>query len=801
MNTLVRINETFNKNWLYFFGDDACAGAEDFEDKEWRKIELPHDYATEHEIYEKSMAGKGGGYVLPAVSWYRKHFEFDKAWQDKKVSLLFDGVIQASEVYVNGTKVYEHNSGYTPFEIELNDYLKDGDNVIALRVDNLEQPCSRWYAGAGIYRDVNLIVTNKLHINKWGVFALTNNIHPELDMADVEIQTLVNNETNERQKIKVLHTFYDANGEEVTSSSGQIAIAANSNGTCVVLPKIPECKVWSVDSPYLYTIKTEIIINGEVIDDYVMKLGVCLYEFNNKQGFLLNGKQIKIKGMCLHHDGGLTGSVGYKETWVRRIKKLKEMGCNAIRCAHNPPSKIFLDLCDEMGMLIMNEAFDEWYLGKVKNLAEGYSLDNTAGYNTVFHSEAGKDLETMLLRDRNHPSIIIWSIGNEILDQSTRYGYRTSQFLIDICHKFDPTRPVTCACSRIQAAAPLSTFRSYETVLDVVGYNYTGRWRDRAQTLYDQDRELYPERVFIGTENPCAGGLRGNYDINDDAKPDARNREYTRITNENEHIWKYIASHDFVSGDFFWAGIDYLGEAFWPNKNSSSGPIDTAGFEKDTYYYFRSIWNNDATTLHIAPHWNWSGKEGEFIPVIAYTNCAEVALYLNDKLISRKGFVFPRFGATHAVNNTKVNATSTTSDLHLSWDVPYIAGELKAVGYNVKGEIIATTIVKTTSQEAKTIEVVADAQTVSNEALVNFEISLSDKDGLHIPTATDKVECIMHEGTLIGMDNGDPTDHTLFAQNSRNLFAGKVLVLAKANENGISFTLKCGELTKEICVK
>jgi beta-galactosidase len=403
----------------------------------------------------------------------------------------------------------------------------------------------------------------------------------------------------------------------------------------------------------------------------------------------------------------------------------------------------------------------------------------------------------MLRRDRNHPCIIIWSIGNEIPEQSTLEGVRILTFLQDVCHREDPTRLVTSAMDNLAAPEHFCTSEEFECALDVAGYNYVARWGMRAETLYDEDRRKFPTRRFIGTENPSAGGVRGCYEtrIEDPASknqstgdvqgayetrlegPASRYR-YDRITLEHEFLWRYTASRDFVAGDYLWTGIDYLGESRWPLRGAVSGAIDTAGFPKDTFYYFRSIWNKRETTLHICPHWNWSGREGEFITVIAYTDCDEVSLYLNGRLVGTKGYDFPNVGALGAWNIRAKNTNPTTHDLHLAWDVPYEAGELRAVGYK-NGSPIAERIVRTTG-EPFSLAAVCNREALRLNGLAHIEIEALDADGLAVPTADTLIK-VRVEGcaVLLGMDNGSLQDHALYSVPERRLFAGRLLCVIR----------------------
>lgn len=793
----LRERRNFNHNWLFELGENIRGAEPGLEDDAWRRLNVPHDWSTEHPVEEGNPTGPGGGYVKAGIAWYRKHFEYTEEMRGRLVSLLFDGIYMDSAVYLNGEAVGGCGYGYSSFSVDLTKHLKAGDNVIAVRVNNSLQPNSRWYTGSGIYRNVWLVIHEKIHMAQWGVFCLTSSLHPETGCARLQIRAKIVNEGESAVHTGVEHRLFDREGNRVSYSGAPLSLQPGESGETTVSPVLSDPRLWTDSDPYLYTLESTVVADGVPVDRVTTQIGIRTATFDCDKGFLLNGESVKIKGMCIHHDCGLTGAVAYRETWERRLKALKEMGCNGIRCAHNPPTEELLDLCDELGFLVMDEAFDEWLLGKDKN-RNYYSEAFSYGYNQFFDRHAANDLLTMLHRDRNHPSVILWSIGNEIPEQSSADGVKVLRFLRDICHREDPSRLVTLACDNIASAAPNTTRREFENELDVVGYNYTARWRERAETLYDEDRKLFPQRRICGSENPSAGGLRGAYGPLEGLPAFFRRYNYTNVTMNHEALWRYTASRDFVAGDYLWTGIDYLGEAGWPFRGTFSGPIDTAGFPKDTYYYFRSIWNTEKTTLHLLPHWNWKGEEGVFKQVVAYTNCEEVRLYINGRFVGAKSCGCPKYGCVKAWNDPQMHLT--THDLHLTWDVPYEPGELKAIGYR-NGEPVAEAVVRTTGKPAA-LRAEADKQAVAVDGVVHITISTVDEDGLHVPDAAPMVRCrVEGPGHLVGMDSGDPRDHTLYGSPERKMLSGLLMAMVYADAPGDIRVGISAEGMEEVVVK
>ncbi|MBR0517614.1 MAG: DUF4982 domain-containing protein [Firmicutes bacterium] len=773
----MRRTENFNKNWLFILNDDKayaeCGTSEDG----FRALNLPHDWAVDYEPEENEPSGGGGGFGKTGIGWYRKHFNIEGLREDEKVFFYFEGVYMDSTVYVNGKEAGGHGYGYSSFYVDATPYVQEGENVVAVRVNNSHAPNSRWYSGSGIYRDVYFIRTESVHFDFFGVRCATNGIYPEQDQATLEIKTAVTNDGSAAVRVDVYHRVYDAEGKEVSLSGIALRLAPGATSDCTARPTVESPHLWTDDDPYLYTLKTTLKVGDEVVDENCMRIGVRTATFDKDKGFLLNGKSVKIKGMCVHHDCGLTGAVGYRDSWERRLRLLKDMGCNGIRCAHNPPVPALLDLCDELGFLVMDEAFDEWRL--VKNKINNYYSEQLAyGSSLFFTNHAEEDMVTMLRRDYNHPSVIIWSIGNEIPEQSSLEGVRILNFLQDICHREDQSRMVTSACDNIVAIEPIRTNREFENALDVVGYNYVGRWRERAETYYDEDRHEFPNRRMVGTENGSAGGTRGDYSNK------GRFGNYVNASMRHEPLWRYTVSRDFVAGDYLWTGIAYLGETRWPSRGAMGAPIDSAGFKKDAYYYFRSIWNNKDTTLHIAPHWNWAGEEGVYKQVVCYTDCDYVKLYINGKFVAERGYQLPRFGVRKAWNEGFGRSQHvTTNDLHLVFDVAYEPGVLRAEGYKNE-ELVAVEEVVTTGP-AENLVAAADKTAVKVDGLVQIEISMTDAEGRHIPDTNAMVSCkVEGPAHLVGMDAGNMFDLSLYTEPERKMFNGYLLAVVQADAPG-----------------
>ncbi|HTZ20378.1 MAG TPA: glycoside hydrolase family 2 TIM barrel-domain containing protein, partial [Opitutaceae bacterium] len=507
-------------------------------------------------------------------------------------------------------------------------------------------------------------------------------------------------------------------------------------------------------------------------------------------GLLLNGVPVKLRGLCLHHDGGAVGAAVPEAVLERRLRLLREMGCNAIRGSHNPVAPELLDLCDRLGLLVMDEAFDEWTIRKPQ-IAHGYS--------EYFATWAEKDLVHLTHRDRNHPSVILWSAGNEIGEQRSPTGADVLRPLAAIIHREDPTRPVTAAMDNVytdKGNAP----DAFTSLLDVVGYNYVDRWGTRRETFYADDRSKYPQRKMVGSENVCIGGVRGNYESGgfgpggpEPAPPPGSplRARYATAMIRAEQLWKFTRMHDYVIGDFLWTGIDYLGESRWPRRSSTSGVLDTCGFAKDSYYFYQSQWTT-VPMLHLLPHWNWAGREGQIIPVIAYTNCDSVELLLNGKSYGTKTLEFPRQGAAGGWNTyARPQLFPTTADLHLAWDVPYEPGVLKAVGRK-GGRIVCEEEVRTAGTPAALVLAVdRDALRADVRDVAHVTVKVVDVDGILVPRADPLIVFdLQGAGALIGVDNGDPASHEDYRASQRKAFNGLALALVQTTTQPGEIRLK-----------
>lgn len=781
-----RTKESFDFGWRFLKGDPSGAQRPGFADSAWREVDLPHDWSIEGQVDQSEPASGDGGYLPTGIGWYRKTFQLPESHRGKLITLEFDGVYQNSEVWINGTYLGRRPYGYIPFCYELTPYLNFGrENVIAVRADNSNQTNCRWYSGSGIYRHTWLHATDPLHVAHWGTFVTCTRISK--DAATVEVNTRVVNGLKISAQCTLRTSILDRSGNLVQSQQASAAIAASDEYQFAQQIVVEHPSLWSPSSPYLYTVRSTVEDAGRVVDVYDTPIGIREAVFDANRGFLLNGEHIKLNGVCIHHEAGSVGAAVPERVWERRLNILREMGCNAIRTSHNPYASEFLDLCDRMGFLVMAEAFDEWKVPKPQ-ARNGYSL--------YFDEWYERDLKNFIRRDRNHPSIVLWSAGNEIGDQSEPNGAETLRKLLQVFHAEDPTRLVTAACDRIASDPPSNTARpEFLALLDIVGYNYVDRWHDRAEKYYSIDREAFPQRRFIGTESSGMGSIRGDYRALFARADDAADR--SRFTFEGnsdinvEAQWKFVRNYDYVAGDFMWTGIDYLGESRWPMKSSFAGVIDTCGFKKDGFFFYQSQWT-EKPMLHVFPHWNWRGKEGQVIPVTCYTNCDTVELFLNGKSLGVKGYEFPRLGMEGTYGNfpARAKALRTTADLHLSWDVLYEPGTLKAVG--VKDGAVVVTEEITTTEAPAAIHLAVDRQklTADRRDVVHVVVEARDGQGRVVPTADNEITFVIEgEAHLIGVDNGDPFSHEQYKVNHRRLFNGLCLAIVQSTAKPGSITV------------
>lgn len=761
-----------DKNWKFIQSDVKDGEKQIFDDSKWRTLNLPHDWSIEGEFKEDAITKGPGGYLPAGIGWYRKHLNINSIAKDQQFWIEFDGVYMNSDVWINGQHLGKHPYGYTSIWYDLTPYIKKGENIIAVKVDNSLQPNSRWYSGSGIYRHVWLNTAGPVHVAQWGTYITTP--VAESSSATVEVRTTIENKLTVSKNLVLRTVVTNSSGKEVAVVETALTLPSSDKTNVEQSVNVDSPELWSIETPSLYTLKTTLLEGIKPIDNYSSTFGIRKIEFDTDKGFFLNGKHVKMNGVCLHHDAGCLGAAVPDQAWVRRLQLLKDMGCNAIRLSHNPPSPEFLDLCDKMGFLVMDEIFDEWVEKKGQ---VGFS------YHIFFEEWWKSDLVSMIYRDRNHPSIVIWSAGNEVPDQVKENGSKTMRKLVEVFHKEDPTRPVTQANDRIAAGDGPAKIPFLE-LQDIVGYNYVDRWNERRELYYSVDRHEHPDWKMIGTENVSVGGLRGQYSLatdQSDRRP-GRSRDYRLGMIQAEQLWKFTSVNDYVIGDFMWTGIDYLGEAGWPNKNSSSGVIDMCGFPKDGYYFYQSQWT-DKPMVHLFPHWNWTGNEGKIIPVIVYTNCDTAELFLNGKSYGKKSYVFPQQGHSKSWNGYELPYIApTTSDLHLSWDVPYEPGTLKIVGKK-DGKTVIEEVLTTSVPDA--IRLTADRKNINADMqdIVNVKVEIVDKNGLVVPTANNAVEFkVEGEGILIGTDNGNPQDKTQMKSKQRSVFNGLALAVIQSTE-------------------
>jgi beta-galactosidase len=757
----------FDDGWSFSKGDIPNAQSPQYTGGNWTAVHLPHDWSIAGPFSESEASGSEGAYLPAGIGWYRKSFRLPESFAGRRILLQFDGIYQCSDVWINGVHLGARPYGFITFFYDLTPHLHFAGepNVVAVRVDNSHQPNLRWYSGSGIYRHTWLINTGPVYIEQWGTGVATPQITQQ--NAAVEVSTRVRNDLARSASCKLTTAILDRNGATVQSAETEADIPAGEEHLFVQRITVPQPTLWSTASPYLYSARQALRCDGAEADAVDTTFGIRSIEFDADKGFLLNGERVKLNGVCLHDDGGAVGAAVPRRIWERRFALLKEMGCNAIRTSHNPHTEEFLDLCDVMGFLVMAEAFDEWRERKQPEY----------GYHRYFDEWGARDLRDMIARDRNHPSIVIWSAGNEVQDQDVPRGVETLRELMRILHSEDPTRLVTVACDQI-AAEPRGALPEFLAELDVVGYNYVGRWRDRREKLYSIDRQAFPRRRFIGTEN---GAMPSFYPGASASFYDARPTSNERI--EIEQLQRFTQDYDYVSGDFMWTGVDYLGEARWPYKASRSGVIDTCGFPKDGYYFYKSIWTK-APVLHLSPHWNWAGKEGEIISVICFTNCDTVELFLNGMSLGVQGFMFPETGMenewAHFPPRDKV--LQTTGDLHLAWYVPYQPGTVRAVG--TKDGQVVLTVERSTTGSPAAIRLAADRARIGTEwdDLCHVAVEILDGDGRVVPTADNEVVFeLSGPGRILGLDNGQSESHESYQGNRRKAFGGRGLALVQSN--------------------
>ncbi|QNL52262.1 DUF4982 domain-containing protein [Olivibacter sp. SDN3] len=777
-----RIN--FNNDWRFFQGDRPDAKTSAFDDKEWRLLNLPHDWSIEGDFSDTHPATNQGGALPGGIAWYRKSFAMPITEQGKEVYIDFDGIYRNSEVWINGHYLGKRPSGYTSFRHDLTPYIKFGDaqNVIAVRVDNSKQPNSRWYTGSGIYRNVWLLSKNKIAIDHWGAFVTTPEVSDE--QAKVQQITTYRNLTGETREVTLQITLYDQQGKEVVSRKSQQILTDSLTETVSEL-EIRNPQLWSVSNPYLYQIKTQLLDGNEVLDEHIVPLGIRHFSFDAKKGFYLNGSAVKILGVCMHHDLGALGATVNKRAMNRQLEILREMGANAIRISHNPPAPEFLDLCDEMGFLVMDEAFDMWR--KKKNKFD-YALD--------FDEWHRQDLEDLIRRDRNHPSIIMWSIGNEIREQFDSTGIALTKALVDIVKTVDKSRPVTAALTETD---PEKNFIAQAGALDILGFNYK-------YEQYDSLPINFPNQILIASETTSALASRGHYDLGQDSlrfwppnpkekfvkngNPDHTVSAYDHVAaywgTSHEQAWRAVKERDFLAGLFVWTGFDYLGEPVpydYPARSSYYGIVDLAGFPKDVYYLYQSEWTSKPV-LHVFPHWNW--KVGEIVDVWAYYNMAdEVELFLN--------------GQSLGTQKKEGNA------MHVSWKVPFEPGIIKAVSRRQGNDVLTKEVATATKPKKLRLEVDRTTLQATQEDLAFISVFIEDANGNLVPKAANELSFdVKGVGFLAGLDNGFQASLTTLKGDKKEAYNGRCLAIiqTKGEKGEIKVTVRAeGIMSEEVVVQ
>lgn len=751
---------SFNQDWRFHLGDVANGENPELDDSQWRSLNLPHDWSIEGEFSEKNPATPGGGALPGGTGWYRKTFTLPAAEKNGLVFVDFDGVYRNSEVWINGHYLGKRPYGYISFEYELTPYLNYGGqkNVIAVKVDNSQQPNSRWYSGSGIYRNVWLTTTDRIFVDHWGAYITTPDASEQ--SARVEIKTSVRNASPSDQNVRLTTIIYDAAGKEVARTVSKKGAGKGSASEVAQTLVVNHPTLWTLENPYLYKAVSQIEQGSRVFDRYETPFGIRYFTFDREKGFLLNGKQVKIRGVCDHHDLGSLGAAVNMRALERQLEMLKAMGVNGIRTSHNPPAPELLELCDRMGFIVMDEAFDMW---KKKKTDFDYHLDWDEWHK--------RDLEDMVLRDRNHPSIFIWSIGNEVSEQwnDDPNAAPIARELAGIIKSLDTTRPITSACNNVSEKNPLIT----SGALDLVGTNYS-------QQKIPEFPKMFPGQKLIGTETTSALATRGSYDLPSDVirrwparwdqpfkdgNPDFSCSAYDNCSapwgSTHEETWKIVKKYDFFSGMYIWTGFDYLGEPTpypWPARSSYFGIIDLAGFPKDAYYMYQSEWTS-MPVLHLFPHWNW--KQGQTVDVWAYFNSDEVELFLNGKSLGTK--------------------RKSGDDLHVMWRVPFEPGTLKAVA-RTNGKVVLTQEVRTAGKPAK-IVLIPDRKVIKADGsdLSFVTVKVVDENGTLVPDADNLVKFqLTGEGFIASVDNGSQTSHEPFKANYRKAFKGMCLAIIQS---------------------
>ena len=765
----VREKVFFGFDWQFALTDDL---AQPNETASWRGVQLPHDWSVDYPVAQDAPSSGSGGYARTGIGWYRRAWSMDKL-PGERYSLAFDGVYMNCDVWVNGQLVGGHIYGYTGFELDVTDQVRSGENTVLMRVDNSHQPGSRWYTGSGITRNVYLARHQAQFLRTGGIYITTPRIAD--DEAKVSVRTDAVGGL-EGQEIRLSTSVIDAEGrlcvKEERALPAKAAISAHQTLT------VANPRRWDIEHPYLYKVVSRLTVDGQVTDEVTTFFGIRAIAYDAENGFMLNGRKVIMQGVCLHHDGGCVGAAVPPEVWRRRLLKLKEMGVNALRCSHNPPDPALLDLADEMGFCVMDEAFDEWRTMKGKEF--GSNTHESRGYSEWFDTCAREDMTAMVERDRNHPSIVMWSIGNEVREQSVEGEWEIARMLAGLCHSLDPSRPITQACDQVKAE-PVPAYTQFLQELDIVGVNYTDRWHERTETFFEEEKREHPDWLLLGSEDVSVGGRRGDYDLSRPASVWGMTTYHTRML-KAEKLWKFIRTRPYVIGSFMWTGVDYLGECFWPDKGSSAGVLDTCGYAKDGFAFYQSQWVKDRPVLYLCPHLNLGLAPGTVYPLVCYTNCFSVELLVDGRSWGVKAYEFPNQGMTQEwAHFDRPFAPITTNDLHLSWDIPYGGQEIVAIGRNNQGEEIArVTLTKAGLPSALRVTADQAALPADGRSVVQLDVAVVDDQGRVVPDHDLPISVRVEGGELLGMDNGRTNDQTLYKSETRESYRGLAYAIIRA---------------------
>ncbi|MBS4814404.1 MAG: DUF4982 domain-containing protein [Bacteroides sp.] len=772
------------KGWKFAKGEVSNAEMPAFNDAKWETVDIPHDWAIfgpfdknndlqnvavtqNFETQASLKTGRTGGLPYVGIGWYRTTFH---STPGKQTTLIFDGAMSEARVFVNGKEACFWPCGYNSFYCDVTSLVnEDGkNNTLAVRLENRPQS-SRWYPGAGLYRNVHVVTTEKIHVPVWGTQITTPYVKDEY--ASVCLRTTILNAG--KTELTVVTDIMDADGQVVSTKTNKGVINHGQPFTQNFIVERP--KLWSPETPVLYKAVSKIYSGDTLLDTYSTRFGIRTIEYIADKGFYLNGKRRKFQGVCNHHDLGPLGAAINVAALRHQLTLLKEMGCDAIRTSHNMPAPELVELCDEMGFMMMLEPFDEWDIAKCDN-----------GYHRFFNEWAEKDMVNMLRQYRNNPCVVMWSIGNEVPTQWSPEGYKVAKFLQDICHREDPTRPVTCGMDQVKSVLA----NGFAAMLDIPGLNYRAH-------LYDEAYERLPQNIILGSETSSTVSSRGVYKfpverkagaMYDDHQSSSYDLEYCNWSNIPDIDFARAEDHEWTIGQFVWTGFDYLGEPSpydtnaWPNHSSMFGIIDLASIPKDRYYLYRSVWNKEAETLHILPHWNWEGREGEKTPVFVYTNYPSAELFINGKSYGRQ---------------TKHKNGTVENRYRLMWhNAVYQPGEVRVVAYDEQGNPVAEKTVRTAGKPHH-IELVTDRSSLQADGkdLAYVTLRIVDKDGNLCPNDGRLVSFkVKGAGKYRASANGDPTCLDLFHKPEMHAFGGMLTVIVQSGE-------KTGEIELQATAK